>query len=617
MSFFTELKRRNVLRVAIAYAVVAWLLLQVSDTLVPALRLPEWFHSGVALLLILGFPVAVLFAWAFEMTPDGLKKERDIDRSQSIAKVAGRKLDFVIIGLLVVALGYFGYDKFVLDAQRDAVLLESARQRNADTTPENVQIDQPAESAQPSIAVLAFVNMSDDSGNEYFSEGLSEELLNLLVKIPELKVAARTSSFSYKDKDVNVAQIGMELNVTHILEGSVRKAGNRVRITAQLIKADDGFHLWSETFDRALDDIFMIQDEIAKAVVDELKIKLLGTMSEVRKTDPEVYALYLQGNYFNNLRGKENLEKALAALKQALAIDPDYAPAWLSLNLTYAAQLRAMPGAREEFQALQFEAIERALAIDENLASAWAALAYQKRSYKWDWQGAKVAIDKALQLEPNNVDVIGPAASIAGTFGRLSESIELFEKNVALDPLRLSSLRALGIRYTMVGRIDDAFNVFHRVQALNPDYPSIHGDLARTYLLNGDPKNALLEGGKTPDWFFYLYGKAIALSTLGNEAEAQSIMNELLKTSAYEVPGAMATVYAWRGENDSAFKWLEMAYEQHDIQLVFFLGNVWFRNLTTDPRYPVFVEKMGLLEEWKAMPPEHGGPSKPPTRNDR
>ena len=340
-------------------------------------------------------------------------------------------------------------------------------------------------------------------------------------------------------------------------------------------------------------------------------------MPEGRKTDPEVYSLYLQGNYFNNLRGEENLEKALAALELALALDPDYAPAWVSINLTHAYQMVYESRPKEEGLALQFEAIQRALAIDENLASAWAALAYQKRSFEWDWQGAKFAINKALQLEPNNVSVIGPAASIAGTFGRWSESIELFEKNVALDPLRLSSLRALGIRYTMVGRIDDAFNVFHRVQALNPDYPLIHGDLARTYLLNGDPKNALLEVEKNPDSFSYLYGKASILSTLGNEAEAQSIMNELLKTSAYESPGAMATVYAWRGENDSAFQWLELAYEQHDFRLVFLLGNVWFRNLTTDPRYAIFVEKMGLLEEWKAMPPEHGGPSEPPTRNDR
>jgi tetratricopeptide (TPR) repeat protein len=409
----------------------------------------------------------------------------------------------------------------------------------------------------------------------------------------------------------------MELNVTHILEGSVRKAGNRVRITAQLIKADDGFHLWSETFDRTLDDIFVVQDEIAKAVVDELKINLLDTMPEVRKTDPEVYSLYLQGNYFNNLRGEENLEKAFAALEQALTIDPDYAPAWVSINLTHAYQMVYEPRPKEESLALQFEAIQRALAIDENLASAWAALAYQKRSFEWDWQGAKVAINKALQLEPNSVDVIGVAASLAGTFGRLSESTELFEKNIELDPLRLRSLRALGIRYFTVGRIDDAFNVFHRVQALNPDYPSIHGDLAHTYLLNGDPKNALLEVEKTPDRIFYLYDKARILSTLGNEAEAQSIMNELLKTSAYEFPGVMATVFAWRGEADSAFEWLETAYQRHDTTLVYFLGNTLFRNLTTDPRYPVFVEKLGLLEEWKAMPPEYGGPSKPPTENGR
>ena len=609
MSLFTELKRRNVLRVAIAYAVVAWLLLQVSDTLVPALRLPEWFNSGVALLLILGFPVALLFAWAFEMTPDGLKKERDIDQSQSVAKVAGRKLDFVIIGLLVVALGYFGYDKFMLDPQRDAVLLESAGQRNAETTPEFVQIDQPAESARPSIAVLAFVNMSDDSGNEYFSEGLSEELLNLLVKIPELRVAARTSSFSYKNKDASIAQIGVELNVTHILEGSVRKAGNHVRITVQLVKVDDGFRLWSETFDRSMDDIFVVQDEIAAAVVEKLRINLVGPLPKGRMTDPEVYALYLQGNYFNNLRDEDNLEKALAALKQALAIDPDYAPAWVSLSLTYAYQSPITPGGpQEEFRALQSDAIERALAIDENLASAWASLAYQKRSFDQDWQGARTAIGKALQLEPNNTNVIGAAASIASTFGQLSEAIELFEKGVGLDPLKLSGLMALGRRYLMVGRIADAFDAFDRVRAINPDYPGLSMVLGRVYMMRGDLENALLEIGKHPGVFFYRHQKAHLLYMMGKETEAQTLINELLETSADDVPEAMAAVYAWRGEGDSAFEWLERAYEQDNARPGFFLGSIFWRKLTGDPRYAAFVKKLGLLEAWKAMPPEYGGP---------
>ncbi len=595
MSLFKELKRRNVIRVAIAYAVAAWLLIEITATTFPILKLPEWSVTLVTVFVLIGFPLAMIFAWAFELTPEGLKKEKDVDRSQSITHVTGRKLDFIIIAVLVLALGYFAYDKFLLQPESDEVLGDIGR----------------------SIAVLPFVNMSDDSGNEYFSDGLSEELLNLLVKIPELRVAARTSSFSYKGKDVKIAQIGEELNVTHVLEGSVRKAGDHVRITAQLVKTNNGFHVWSETFDRTLEDIFVVQDEIAKAVVDELKINLLGAMPEGRTTDAEVYSLYLQGKYFTNLRGEENLEKAVAAFKQALAIDPDYAPAWIGIQVTYTLQVNYAQRPEGETRALAMKAAERALAIDENMASAWAALAYLKRTNDWDWQGARAAINRALKLEPNNAEVLPAAASLAGTFGRLSESIELFERTVELDPLGLGSLRALAVRYRNVGRFDDAFEAFLRVQALIPNYPGIRDDLGGTYLLSGNPENALLEAEKSPTGKFHSYLLTIIHSDLGNEAEAQSMINELLETSALDLPFMMASVYAWRGEDDSAFKWLEIAYRQRDYRLVHFLGSVWFRNLTTDPRYPVFVEKLGLLDEWKAMPPEYGGPSKPPSENGR
>jgi TolB-like protein len=427
MSFVKELKRRNVIRVAIAYAVATWLLIEVSATTFPMLRLPEWTATFVAVLLMIGFPVALIFAWAYELTPEGLKKEKDVDRSQSVTHITGRKLDFMIITVLVLALSYFAFDKFVLDPQRDAALLESATQQDSDLTPGPVQAEKPVEPAEQSIAVLAFVNMSDDSSNEYFSDGLSEELLNLLVKIPELRVAARTSSFSYKGKDVKIAQIGKELNVTHVLEGSVRKAGNHVRITAQLVKADDGFHLWSETFDRTLDDIFVIQDDIASAVVDALRVKLLDAMPTKEITDPEVYALYLQGLYFDNLKGKENWEKAVSAFKQALAIDPEYAPAWVGISRTYSYQTRARLRSREKGSALSLEAVERALAIDSNLASAWASLAWFKKYYEWDWEGATAALDKAVQLEPNNAQVLGVAASLAGNLGQTSASTVLHE----------------------------------------------------------------------------------------------------------------------------------------------------------------------------------------------
>lgn len=508
--------------------------------------------------------------------------------TESITRRTMRKPSFTIVTVLALALAYFAYDIFLL-------------QPESDPNVGNIGM---------SIAVLPFVNMSADPDNEYFSDGLSEELLNLLTKIPELRVAARTSSFSYKAKDVNITRIGEELNVTHVLDGSVRKIGNDVRITAQFVKVDSGFQLWSETFDRTLDDIFVVQDEIAKAVVDELRINPLGIMPEVRKTDPKVYSLYLQGNYFMNLGGEENLEKAFAALRQALAIDPDYAPAWVSLQLAYGFQLRAMPAAREEILALQSEAIERALAIDENLASAWAALAYQRNHFDLDWHGAQIAIEKALQLEPNNVNVIGPAASIASTFGRLSEAIELFEKNVSLDPLRLSSLMALGRRYLRVGRIDDAFDAFDRVRAINPDYPGLSLVLGRVYMMRGDLENALLETEKTPDEFYYRHQKANFLYLMGKEAEAQTLINELLETSADQAPRAMASVYALRGEGDLAFEWLERAYEQDSASSTTFLGRLSWRKLTGDPRYSAFVEKIGLLEEWKAMPPEYGGPPK-------
>ena len=241
MSLFNELKRRNVVKVTIAYIVMAWLVMQVADVVLNNIEAPGWVFSVIMLLVGLGLPFAILFSWAFELTPEGLKLEKNIDRSQSITHETGRKLDFIIIGVLVVALGYFAIDKFVLDASRDAALVEATTQAVAEQVAAEAV---PAESDK-SIAVLPFVNMSDDASNEFFSDGLSEELLNLLAKVPELRVAARTSSFSLKDKELQIAEIGEILKVAHVLEGSVRKAGNQVRITAQLIHVEDGYHLWS------------------------------------------------------------------------------------------------------------------------------------------------------------------------------------------------------------------------------------------------------------------------------------------------------------------------------------------------------------------------------------
>ena len=294
MSLFNELKRRNVFKVTIAYIVMAWLVMQVADVILNNVEAPAWVFHVILLLLGIGLPFSIFFAWAFELTPEGLKREHEVDRSQSITTQTGRKLDFLIIGVLVLALGYFAYDKFVLQPSRDAELVQAT----TETVTEQVAAEPEASSeSDKSIAVLPFVNMSDDASNEYFSDGISEELLNLLSKIPELRVISRTSAFSFKGKEIDIPTIAQQLNVAHILEGSVRKAGNQIRITSQLIDARSDTHLWSETYDRTLGDIFAIQDEIAGAVVDALKLTLLGDTPQVEQINPEAYALYLQARY--------------------------------------------------------------------------------------------------------------------------------------------------------------------------------------------------------------------------------------------------------------------------------------------------------------------------------
>jgi tetratricopeptide (TPR) repeat protein len=351
----------------------------------------------------------------------------------------------------------------------------------------------------------------------------------------------------------------------------------------------------------------VIQDEIASAVVDALKVKLLDAMPTKEVTNPEVYALYLQGLYFDNLKGKENWEKAVSAFRQALAIDPEYAPAWVGISRTYHYQTNSRLLSREQGSALAMEAVERALAIDSKMASAWARLAFLKKYYEWDWDGAQAAIDKAMQLEPNNATVLGVAASLAGNLGQSSASIVLHEQALARDPLNLSSLSALGQDYMRNGRLDEAIETFSRLVALRPEYLWGYSLLGRAYFLKGDAQRALIEIDKNPAGVLNSFQKAQIHFTLGNHAEAQAFMNEYLEKFSREYPIRTAALYASLSDNDTAFEWLETAYQQRDGGLSYILNNVYLRSLESDPRYPVFLEKLGLLEAWKAMSPEYGG----------
>ncbi len=598
-SVWVELKRRNVVRVAVAYAIATWLTLQLTEVLMSLLSLPEWVGKLVLLLLVVGFPLTLFLAWAFELTPEGIKKEKDVDRSESVTHVTGRKLDFVIIGVLAIAVLYFVVEKFIWPS-------EMAPESSADASVAAPQ------ATEKSIAVLPFVNMSEESGNEYFADGLSEELLNMLVKIPELRVAARTSSFSFKGKDLKISEIAHELNVSHVLEGSVRKSGNKVRITAQLIKADDGFHLWSETFDRTLDDIFVVQDEIASEVAQALEMTLMGKSQADRMIDPEAYALYLKGLHFTLQRGAENYKKSEEALLQAIELDPGYAEAWATLAMNYFDQTRFKLKTREDGAALARKAIGRAKSLDPDLGIVWGVDSYLKKSLDWDWGAAQAAINKAYELEPKNKPVSIWRGAMASSLGKLDDAVELYEQGLLNDPLNLSHHSALGIAYTKVHRYDKAIEIFEKQIELKPDYYWAHFNLGKSYLFRGDAEQALLEIRKNPENVFRHAGLVMAYSTLGREAEAEVALKRLVSDYGAQNPFWIAEAYSWRGQKDEAFEWLEKAFMQRSIGLSYVLGNNVLYSLTDDARWTELLKKINLLEYWQVMPPEYGGPTKPP-----
>ena len=591
MSFIDELKRRNVFKVGIAYVIISWLLLQVSDTLVPALHLPGWFQSAVALLLILGFPLALFFAWAFELTPEGLKKEKDVDRSRSITHVTSRKLDFVIIAMLVVALGYFSYDKFVLDPSRDAVEIEAAVQIAQEQLAGPVE---PQDSIK-SIAVLAFLNMSDDPGNEYLSDGFSEEILNLLAKVPELRVTSRSSAFSFKGQNLDVPTMGARLNVAYVLEGSVRKSGNQLRITAQLIEVVTDTHLWSNNYDRELEDIFAIQDEIAAAVVEALKISLLGEESKATETNPEAYALYLQGRHFLNQFTAESNKQAETLLKQALAIDSGFAPAWTELGRVYGDQAGVF-GLRpiDEGYELARDAIQQALTIDPQYGLAYAELGDLNIHYTWDFTAADQYMQQALALNPGDTFILHNVAHLEYLFGRIDEAFYLYRQIIALDPVSPVGHSGLGRIYYWSHRLEEAADSLRMALSLRPGGGGLQVHLGFVLLAQGDAPAALVAIDQVTSDAWRLFGMAIVLHALGDAGASDAALREFKDKNAAIAAYQIAGVYAFRGEIDLAFEWLNNAYDNRDAGLPFMLRERLFANLHDDPRWEAFLDKMGL-----------------------
>lgn len=538
MSFISELQRRNVFKVGVAYGIVAWLLVQVIVAVETPLHLPNWFDTAIIVLLIIGFPIALLFAWAFELTPEGIKR-------------TGQTGD------------------------RDTSSFEA-----------NAPDVEPVPPLK-SVAVLPFADMSPDRDQEYFSDGISEELLNLLTRVPDLKVIARTSSFSYKGKDVPITQIARELNVAHVLEGSVRKSGDRVRITVQLIRASDSSHLWSETYDRTMEDIFAIQDQVAGAVVKELKIKLLGEVPSSTPVNPEAYVLYLQGLHMTL---QTSFEKAIEFYQQAVEREPDFAQAW-SLLAALHATIRHGRGLRDHAEPAQI-AVNRALALDPDNALAYAALGWVALS-QCDVVEAARCFQRALALDPRETGICPGAGMVLAALGRLDAAIAVAQYHVTKDPVNPAPYILLALWYLYSRRWDEAIRAAQTAFDLNPATTYVHAAKGFSLIAQGELDRALAEMNREIEPGFRLEGLAIACHAIGRTEESDRALFELI--NEYDSrPALIARVYAYRGEADQAFDWLDRAVVNKDSLLLNYIHSPFFDKIRDDPGWLPFLESIGM-----------------------
>jgi serine/threonine-protein kinase len=477
----------------------------------------------------------------------------------------------------------------ILAAVGYALYRESRAQVTVSAAATNVVSDK-------SIAVLPFVDMSEHKDQEYFSDGLSEELIDMLTKVSELRVPARTSSFYFKGKQATIADIAKALGVAHVLEGSVRKSGNTLRVTAQLIRADNGYHVWSETYDRKLEDIFKVQDEIANAVVTALRVHLLPTQPVVshRALNPEAYNQLLLGRQFQNRASLDSFRRAVEAYSKAIALDPNYAAAYAGLAYAEAHlwDQTGDPGGMRRAEA----AADRAVALAPEQADGYAARGFVRSVFSWDWAGAQSDFAKALLLDPTDSTVQRRFGSLMASLGGLPEAVVALRKATALDPLSNGAWEHLGRYLTFSRDFAGAHEALHRALEIQPESPYGLNDLGELLLLEGNAAEALAMFRKIVNEDFRLAGIAMAEHTVGRAKESQQALDELIAKYAHEAAFQIAYSYAWRGEKDKAFDWLERAYQQRDGGLAEVKGDPLLASLRGDLRYKALLHKMNLPE---------------------
>ena len=572
--FFGELKRRNVYKVAVAYAVIGWLVMQVAATVVPALHLPDAITTGVVVLTLLGFPIAVVLAWAFELTSEGIKRTEDVDRSARDASTNRVWVYVAVIGALL-SVGLFFVGRYTAGHG-------TPRQREVATAP------------QKSIAVLPLLNESGDPKDEYFSDGLSEELIAALAQIRELKVIGRSSSFRFKERKEETKTIGEKLGVATLLEGTVRKQGDRVRIVAELINAADGIELWTRTFDRELKDIFAVQQEIAAAVASSLKATLLGS-DRSQPSNPkssEAHNAYLQGRYYFQRRSLKDYRKAIGYFDQAIELDPEYALAYAERSEVWTLIGDGTGEGKTLWPKARADA-EKAVSIAPALAEAHAALGWVRFFTQWKFDEGLRELKRAKELSPANPTANDLLARVIVYLGRLDEAEKQGRQAVESDPLAFAAQNNLARILWYEGKLDEADAVARKAAELHPTASSSRRWQVLVAIRRGDNETALREAQFEPDESYRRFELALAQYARRDQKAADAALADLIGNNRgldYQV----AQVYAVRSEKEKAFEWLQIALDNHDTGMLALLVEPLLKSLRDDPRYKTLVAKMNF-----------------------
>jgi TolB-like protein/tetratricopeptide (TPR) repeat protein len=591
-NLIAELRRRRVFRTLLAWGVVSFAVLQVFEPVMHGLHIPDWSLTAVVLVLAAGFPVSALLAWAFDITPRGIERTPSAGEAGAgprASHVSRRvRLALILLGLGSAAsapgLVYF----FVWPGG-------GLRAVAASDAP-------PGAGAGPSVVVLPFTDLSPSKDQEYFADGITEEIRNALARVDGLRVPGRTSSFWFKGKNARLEDIGRELKVGSVLEGSVRKDGTRVRVTAQLVRVGDGDRLWSETFDRELTGVFGIQDDIARVVAAALQVKLLPGRAIAsaggKPATPEAYEKYLLGRGYLRRGGTERaVQHAADAFEEALALDPRYAPSWAGLSraLARVGDYGATPADVAEAQRRALAAADQAIELAPGMAAGYAARGSLRTIMSWDWSGAKVDLLRALELNPLDGEALASWGAVQASLGNLPGGIASLRKAIDVDPLAPENWSSLAFLLIGAGRLDEAREAANRSIEIDPEFSPGPRNLGIALLLAGRLDESAAAFGKCLTRGSRLLGVALVEHARGNSSESQAALAEMVSRYASGWALQVAWVHAFRGESDQAFAWLEQAYQRHDTGLGHYLEfDPLLASLRTDRRYQALLRKVDL-----------------------